>query len=159
MLCIFILAHMFDKVNCENLQIDSSIIVNSRYMLRYHLFDIYQNSRYADFVLINVTRRIAIEIDDETSCSKIHATSSEFHGDLLARYSLVGMCTAGQSDRCKFIQSPFQCVRYVEAGIKNCSPQCTKIVHCGLLLSLELTEYIRFLFMEISAKPESISLA
>ena len=32
---------------------------------QYPFFDIYQNSRYADFVLENGLRRIAIEIDDE----------------------------------------------------------------------------------------------
>ena len=34
---------------------------------QYHFYDIYQNSRYADFVLENGARRVAIEIDDETS--------------------------------------------------------------------------------------------
>ena len=34
---------------------------------QYHFYDIYQNSRYADFVLENGPRRIAIEIDDEAS--------------------------------------------------------------------------------------------
>ena len=32
---------------------------------QYHFYDIYQNSRYADFVLENGPRRVAIEIDDE----------------------------------------------------------------------------------------------
>lgn len=32
---------------------------------QYHFYDIYQNSRYADFVLENGGRRIAIEIDDD----------------------------------------------------------------------------------------------
>ena len=33
---------------------------------QYHFYDIYQNSRYADFVLENGLRRVAIEI--ETRC-------------------------------------------------------------------------------------------
>ena len=37
---------------------------------QYHFYDIYQNSRYADFVLENGARRVAIEIDDETSHNK-----------------------------------------------------------------------------------------
>ena len=37
---------------------------------QYHFFDIYQNSRYADFVLENGPQRIAIEIDDEASHNK-----------------------------------------------------------------------------------------
>ena len=32
---------------------------------QYHFYDIYQNSRYADFMLENGPRRVAIEIDDE----------------------------------------------------------------------------------------------
>lgn len=34
---------------------------------QYHFYDIYQNSRYADFVLENGSRRVGIEIDDEAS--------------------------------------------------------------------------------------------
>lgn len=45
---------------------------------QYHFYDIYQNSRYADFVLENGARRVAIEIDDETSHNRalLHQTSS-----------------------------------------------------------------------------------
>ena len=38
---------------------------------QYHFYDIYQNSRYADFMLENGPRRVAIEIDDEASNSII----------------------------------------------------------------------------------------
>ena len=38
---------------------------------QYHFYDIYQNSRYADFVLENGARRVAIEIDDETSQNRL----------------------------------------------------------------------------------------
>ena len=34
---------------------------------QYHFYDIYQNSRYADFLLESNGRRVAIEIDDGMS--------------------------------------------------------------------------------------------
>ena len=37
---------------------------------QHRFFAIYQNSRYADFVLENGARRVAIEIDDEASQNK-----------------------------------------------------------------------------------------
>lgn len=37
---------------------------------QYHFYDIYQNSRYVDFVLENGAWRVAFEIDDETSHNK-----------------------------------------------------------------------------------------
>ena len=45
---------------------------------QYHFYDIYQNSRYADFVLENGARRVAIEIDDETSHNKSLVASNKF---------------------------------------------------------------------------------
>ena len=56
---------------------------------QYHFYDIYQNSRYADFVLENGSRRVAIEIDDETSHSKSLVASSKFYDDLLKQNSMV----------------------------------------------------------------------
>ena len=56
---------------------------------QYHFYDIYQNSRYADFVLENGTRRIAIEIDDETSHNKSIIASNKFYDDLLKQNSMV----------------------------------------------------------------------
>ena len=50
---------------------------------QYHFYDIYQNSRYADFVLENGARRVAIEIDDETSHNKSLVASNKFYDDLL----------------------------------------------------------------------------
>lgn len=47
---------------------------------QYYFYDIYQNSRYADFVIENAPRRIAIEIDDEASHNKHHM---ETKADLL----------------------------------------------------------------------------
>lgn len=56
---------------------------------QYHFYDIYQNSRYADFVLENGARRVAIEIDDETSHNKSLVSSSKYYDDLLKQNSMV----------------------------------------------------------------------
>ena len=56
---------------------------------QFHFYDIYQNSRYADFVLENGPRRIAIEIDDEASHNKNHVASNKFYDDLLKQNSMI----------------------------------------------------------------------
>lgn len=56
---------------------------------QYHFYDIYQNSRYADFVLENGVQRVAIEIDDETSHNKSLVASNKFYDDLLKQNSMV----------------------------------------------------------------------
>lgn len=56
---------------------------------QYHFYDIYQNSRYADFMLENGARRIAIEIDDETSHNKSLVANNKFYDDLLKQNSMV----------------------------------------------------------------------
>lgn len=56
---------------------------------QYHFYDIYQNSRYADFVLECGNRRIAIEIDDEASHNKKLVSSGKFYDDLLKQNSMV----------------------------------------------------------------------
>ena len=48
-----------------------------------------QNSRYADFVLENGLRRVAIEIDDEASHNKQLVSSGKFYDDLLKQNSMV----------------------------------------------------------------------
>ena len=58
---------------------------------QYHFYDIYQNSRYADFVLENNGRRIAIEIDDEGSHHKSLVASGKFYDDLLKQNSMIYM--------------------------------------------------------------------
>lgn len=66
---------------------------------QYHFYDIYQNSRYADFVLENNGRRIAVEIDDEGSHHKSLVASGKFYDDLLKQNSMIymgwGSCCAG----------------------------------------------------------------
>lgn len=56
---------------------------------QYHFYDIYQNSRYADFVLEHGTRRVAIEIDDEASHNKDIISSHKFYDDLLKQNSMI----------------------------------------------------------------------
>ena len=58
---------------------------------QYHFYDIYQNSRYADFVLENNGRRVAIEIDDEGSHHKSLVASGKFYDDLLKQNSMIYM--------------------------------------------------------------------
>lgn len=56
---------------------------------QYHFYDIYQNSRYADFLLENGAQRIAIEIDDEASHNKQLVSSGKFYDDLLKQNSMI----------------------------------------------------------------------
>lgn len=56
---------------------------------QYHFYDIYQNSRYADFVLENGSHRVAIEIDDEALHNKQLVSSGKFYDDLLKQNSMV----------------------------------------------------------------------
>ena len=56
---------------------------------QYPFFDIYQNSRYADFLLENGGRKVAIEIDDETSHNNSLVSSNKFYDDLLKQNSMI----------------------------------------------------------------------
>jgi DNA or RNA helicases of superfamily II len=56
---------------------------------QYHFYDIYQNSRYADFLLETDGRRIAFEIDDEASHNRTIVSSNKFYDDLLKQNSMV----------------------------------------------------------------------
>lgn len=56
---------------------------------QYPFFDIYQNSRFADFVIENDARRIAIEIDDEASHNKNIISQNKFYDHLLKQNSMV----------------------------------------------------------------------
>lgn len=58
---------------------------------QYHFYDIYQNSRYADFVLENGSRRIAIEIDDEASHNPRIVSKDKYCDDLLKQNSMIGL--------------------------------------------------------------------
>ena len=56
---------------------------------QYPFYDIYQNSRYADFVLENGARRIAIEIDDQASHDSRHVSEDKFADDLMRQNSMI----------------------------------------------------------------------
>ena len=56
---------------------------------QYPFYDIYQNARFADFVLENGTTRVAIEIDDQASHDPRHISVDKFCDDLLKQNSMV----------------------------------------------------------------------
>lgn len=56
---------------------------------QYPFYDIYQNSRFADFVLEHGSRRIAIEIDDEATHNKNIISRDKFYDHLLKQNSMV----------------------------------------------------------------------
>lgn len=58
---------------------------------QYPFYDIYQNSRFADFVLESGAKRIAIEIDDEASHNPRLVSQDKFYDDLLKQNSMVHM--------------------------------------------------------------------
>jgi superfamily II DNA or RNA helicase len=58
---------------------------------QYPFFDIYQNNRFADFVVENGPRRVAIEIDDEASHNKGIVSHNKFYDDLLKQNSMIHM--------------------------------------------------------------------
>ena len=56
---------------------------------QYPFYDIYQNARFADFVLENGAKRAAIEIDDQASHDPRHISVDKFCDDLLKQNSMV----------------------------------------------------------------------
>lgn len=56
---------------------------------QYHFYDIYQGSRYADFMVEAGGRKVVIEIDDEASHNKQLVSSGKFYDDLLKQNSMV----------------------------------------------------------------------
>ncbi len=56
---------------------------------QYPFYDIYQNARFADFVLENGMSRIAIEIDDEASHNPRLVSRDKFYDDLLKQNSMI----------------------------------------------------------------------
>ena len=52
-------------------------------------FDIYQNSRFADFMIENGGRKVAIEIDDEASHNPKLVSQNKFYDDLLKQNSMI----------------------------------------------------------------------
>ena len=58
---------------------------------QYPFFDIYQDSRFADFLLENGGRRVAIEIDDDASHLPGHVSQVKHYDDLTKQNSMVHM--------------------------------------------------------------------
>ncbi len=56
---------------------------------QYPFYDIYQNARFADFVLENGPTRVAIEIDDEASHNPRLVSQDKFCDDLLKQNSMI----------------------------------------------------------------------
>ena len=56
---------------------------------QYPFYDIYQNARFADFVLENGATRVAIEIDDEASHNPRLVSQDKFYYDLLKQNSMI----------------------------------------------------------------------
>ena len=56
---------------------------------QYPFFDIYQNTRFADFVLESGAKRVAIEIDDEASHNPRLVSQDKFYDDLLKQNSMI----------------------------------------------------------------------
>ena len=56
---------------------------------QYPFYDIYQNSRFADFVVETGLRRVAIEVDDEASHNKNIIAENKFYDHLLKQNSMV----------------------------------------------------------------------
>jgi superfamily II DNA or RNA helicase len=56
---------------------------------QYPFYDIYQNSRFADFLVENGAHRVAIEIDDEASHNKNIISQNKFYDHLLKQNSMV----------------------------------------------------------------------
>ena len=58
---------------------------------QYQFFDIYQDSRFADFLLENGGRRVAIEIDDDASHLPGHVSQVKHYDDLTKQNSMMHM--------------------------------------------------------------------
>ena len=56
---------------------------------QYPFYDIYQNARFADFVLESGATRVAIEIDDEASHNPRLVSQDKFYDDLLKQNSMI----------------------------------------------------------------------
>ena len=56
---------------------------------QYHFYDIYNNDRFADFMIENGAKRIAIEIDDEASHNPRLVSDNKFYDDLLKQNSMI----------------------------------------------------------------------
>ena len=56
---------------------------------QFHFYDIYQNTRFADFALESGARRVIIEIDDEATHNKTIVSRDKFIDDMLKQNSMI----------------------------------------------------------------------
>lgn len=56
---------------------------------QYHFYDIYNNDRFADFMIESGAKKIAIEIDDEASHNPSLVSRNKFYDDLLKQNSMI----------------------------------------------------------------------
>ena len=56
---------------------------------QYHFYDIYNNDRFADFIIESGAKKIAIEIDDEASHNPSLVSRNKFYDDLLKQNSMI----------------------------------------------------------------------
>ena len=56
---------------------------------QYHFYDIYNNDRFADFLIESGAKKIAIEIDDEASHNPSLVSRNKFYDDLLKQNSMI----------------------------------------------------------------------
>lgn len=59
------------------------------YSIRMEIYDIYNNDRFADFMIENGAKRIAIEIDDEASHNPRLVSNNNYYDDLLKQNSMI----------------------------------------------------------------------
>jgi len=76
---------------------------------QYPFFDIYRDSRFADFVLETGMRRVAFEVDDEASHNPRLISTDKFYDHLQAQlhsdYLLDGVCRS----YCQFLADTCTC--------------------------------------------------
>lgn len=76
---------MFIDLFCETFGAEQAGYLYSQYPF----YDIYENSRFADFVLESGGQRVAFEIDDEQSHRKSNVSIDKFQDDLLRQNSMI----------------------------------------------------------------------
>ena len=76
---------LFIDIFCQTFGIDKADYLYSQYPF----YDIYQNRRYADFVIENGPKRIAIEIDDDATHHPGVVSNDKYYDDMLKHNSMV----------------------------------------------------------------------
>ncbi|MBQ1925179.1 MAG: DEAD/DEAH box helicase [Proteobacteria bacterium] len=76
---------LFIEIFCKTFGVDKADYLYSQYPF----YDIYQNCRYADFVIENGPKRIAIEIDDDATHHPGIVSDDKYYDDMLKHNSMV----------------------------------------------------------------------